>query len=410
MTQKDKYYQKILDKHSNKQNAFSYRTPALNVISKFTGVMDDTFLSVTAFVTAPVLTSFVLWVLRDAQSRGINTLLFMARDGLVMYKIAKVFCKAWGIDIECKYFYASRYTLRSALYAIDKDYVLSLSDNNLNYNINESKVALESSEGYFLQEVPPSTDKFALVDTGWVGTTQESFVRLYNYFCQKNLLTFSTKDCITGYYFGMLASPPKGVGDFKCYYFSTRKNFYFSANFCVDLFESLCAANHGKVIAYKKSIDKWTPELADEEDSSIKSLNQAWNPTNQLDLCIYYAESFSKANLDNMVNGLLIDVRDLIKSFMEKPLYSEAKIYGEIPFSGKVVEEISDTVLAKPLNKEEIAHFSFTSRLIRRSKLKYKPVSWVQGSFKLSKISILKSLDIHFLMWLYALKTKYKRG
>jgi hypothetical protein len=57
-------------------------------------------------VVAPLLTSFVTWVLSDARERGIERLCFVSRNGQIFFKIAKIL-RSDG-DPECRYIYGSR--------------------------------------------------------------------------------------------------------------------------------------------------------------------------------------------------------------------------------------------------------------------------------------------------------------
>jgi FMN phosphatase YigB (HAD superfamily) len=60
-----------------------------------------------ASVVAPLLVGFVLWVLQDAQARGLERLYFVARDGQVLHKIAQALKS--GMDApELRYLYGSR--------------------------------------------------------------------------------------------------------------------------------------------------------------------------------------------------------------------------------------------------------------------------------------------------------------
>lgn len=73
---------------------------------------------VTAYVLAPMLCSYILWVLNEAVKSGKQRLYFLARDGWQMYQIANVLCTELQLPIECRYLYCSRYALRSAEYCI----------------------------------------------------------------------------------------------------------------------------------------------------------------------------------------------------------------------------------------------------------------------------------------------------
>ncbi|MFM6080847.1 MAG: hypothetical protein ACKPCI_20450, partial [Dolichospermum sp.] len=57
----------------------------------------------SANVTAPLLFGFVYWCLSEAQAKGIKRLYFVARDGQILLKIAKVVCEKWNYTIDCRY-------------------------------------------------------------------------------------------------------------------------------------------------------------------------------------------------------------------------------------------------------------------------------------------------------------------
>ncbi|CAA9569704.1 MAG: Predicted hydrolase (HAD superfamily) [uncultured Truepera sp.] len=76
---------------------------------------------VAASVVAPLLTGFVLWVLRDAQARGLKRLYFVARDGQVLHKVAEAL--GTGVDApELRYLYGSRQAWYApSAFAVDRD-------------------------------------------------------------------------------------------------------------------------------------------------------------------------------------------------------------------------------------------------------------------------------------------------
>lgn len=65
---------------------------------------------------APVLYAYIYWVLKEAKKRDIHTLYFLARDGYIMNKIARVICENEELDICCRYLYCSRMSLRMPTY------------------------------------------------------------------------------------------------------------------------------------------------------------------------------------------------------------------------------------------------------------------------------------------------------
>ena len=64
---------------------------------------------------APVYIPYVQFVIDSAKKKGIKRLYFLARDGYILYKIAKVLAK--GEDIELRYLYVSRQALLPAFIA-----------------------------------------------------------------------------------------------------------------------------------------------------------------------------------------------------------------------------------------------------------------------------------------------------
>ena len=70
---------------------------------------------------APVLYAYIYWVLKEAKKRDIHTLYFLARDGYIMNKIARVICENEELDICCRYLYCSRMSLRMPTYHLIDD-------------------------------------------------------------------------------------------------------------------------------------------------------------------------------------------------------------------------------------------------------------------------------------------------
>lgn len=65
---------------------------------------------VAADVAGPALAGFVLWSLSDALDRRLDRLCFLARDGQVLYHIAKAMAPRVGLDVDLRYVFSSRRT------------------------------------------------------------------------------------------------------------------------------------------------------------------------------------------------------------------------------------------------------------------------------------------------------------
>lgn len=76
---------------------------------------EQAMIDVAAGVVAPLLTSFVLWLLREAEARGLKRLYFLSRDAEIMLQIARQIAAKLGSKIELRYLYASRLAWNSAV-------------------------------------------------------------------------------------------------------------------------------------------------------------------------------------------------------------------------------------------------------------------------------------------------------
>lgn len=77
--------------------------------------------SISKEKVAPVLYSYVNWVLNNAKERKIHTLYFLARDGYILKKIAELICERYQWNMECRYLYCSRASLRMPSYHLIGD-------------------------------------------------------------------------------------------------------------------------------------------------------------------------------------------------------------------------------------------------------------------------------------------------
>ena len=80
---------------------------------------EDPVSQAAGWVLAPVLGTFVRWVLERALAAGVSRLYFLARDGWFPYRLAQTLCQAWKLPVECRYLYGSRLAWRQPLYAWD---------------------------------------------------------------------------------------------------------------------------------------------------------------------------------------------------------------------------------------------------------------------------------------------------
>lgn len=450
MADKPAYYKKIITKSIQ----YDFLFPAEGVIKQYKYI-DSVFRDTSAYVTAPALTAYILWVLNDAVQKNIKTLYFLARDGLVLQKIAEVLCRTWSINIECKYLYCSRFALRLPLYRIDKTYTMdklcattyqvSLLDilaranitgghaaeiaEELGVNLAEpieknklsriresleqnktfdnlisanSETALSAVSGYLKQKFADVTT-FALVDTGWLGSMQECISKLLNY------SSGISQTSVTGYYLGMFRSGDAQYGEYNCFLFRNTKEMLLRfGGFSNNVAECLCAADHGMTVGYEQKNEEWIPVLADYGQAICRS---AWNDREQTDMCVTYAKQFAGLNQYKSVDKheLKLLAKRLLLGLMATPNYAEAKLYGAIPFSDGMSVDVRYTLTAK-MSPEQIKPKLLSHRVLgaltgQRNRLEY-PVYWLAGMQALSGCSILQKLDINLLEILYWVSNK----
>ena len=70
------------------------------------------FSQISDQVLLPVLSDFIQWVIRSAAEEGVGRLYFLARDGYPMYLAAQMFLSRKVPQIECRYLFCSRFSLR----------------------------------------------------------------------------------------------------------------------------------------------------------------------------------------------------------------------------------------------------------------------------------------------------------
>lgn len=263
--------------------------------------------TVTREIFAPVVCGFVGWTLRSALAAGIKRLYFLARDGWIIYLTAKAIAERNGLDVELRYLYCSRMSLRNAAledlgeeayrYLLEGGFATTprtilgrlrlseseraavyedigfIGDENVelskaaaaelcgklrgsavyNCRIREvSRAEKPAALGYLRQEGLFGEASCALVDSGWTGSMQRMI----------RVLTGKRR---TGYYFGLYARPSAEDGEFNAYLFDRHTPARLVSMFNNNLFETLCSAPHGMTTGYEERGGRFFPVLKDEE-------------------------------------------------------------------------------------------------------------------------------------------------
>jgi len=314
---------------------------------------------------APVLVSFVWWVLTRAEKSGQKKLYFLARDGYIMYRIAEQFRERFNLDIECRYLCGSRLAWRTAVYYLlggekyeyifaggytltpriilkriqaDEEqrreiyadisepgaYAYDLSNENDILSPAGMKIFSEklkrseafngclnyisqnqfgSASAYLRQEGVFDGPDIGLVDSGWTGTVQRTLRQIAGY--------NGVKLDITGYYFGLHAqsSDPRD-GIYESWYFSPKSPVGLMANFNNNVFECMCASPFKMTAGYgySENLGIYVPVFSGDSNNNIDKFDNIENienfeNTEKAKLFNAYIERFAADFLENINFG-----------------------------------------------------------------------------------------------------------
>lgn len=357
---------------------------------------------------APVLYNYVYWVIEDARKRKIEKLYFLSRDGYLMYHTAENIIRDKSIDdIKVSYLKVSRYSLRSAQFYLlgkksldmicingidvtfrkilfraglgtkeqeavieslsynkeDVDKVLSrseinkvkriLSNNNVfwEYLNNNSKTAYENTIGYLRQEGLVTEERIAIVDSGWVGSIQESI---------KQLLGIND---LQGYYFG-LYEIPRGVTykNYHSYYFgpkSTREIYHDNyadnqrkVHFSNCLFEAIYSSPEGMCLGYKKVNERYV------------SIDAKDNPNKEyMDASYDVMKRYTQDEKD-IINCIDMS-EDLLVEAMAYPSLDEVNVLEKLLFCDDVIEYEYQSIV-RPWSTNDVKKNNALYRIINK--------------------------------------------
>ena len=382
-------------------------------------------------LVAPVLVHFVEWVFQIAIEKKVKKIFFLSRDGQILYKIAKELTKSSNLDIECKYFYASRHALHlpghrnieeSISWLLDNTAFLSLevlaeraeiplsnfkkvAFKYLNVSLQKNLSKIERKEllkiaydkdflrllnksssdkfnitkKYFLQEglIDENNNKKIIVDVGWNGRIQRSI----NNILEKSHISPNT---IYGCYFALA----KNI---------VLPNSNFCTGFIYDPFkgctqgewinkyramiEFFLEADHPSVKGYSHNKNHVTVRYMKDRKNYISvNLKHEIIIKYTLDY-IRYAHDKKKSDINTSINNL--------KRFLEKPTYQEAEFFSKYSISEQQVEKKYHYLVKK---------FSLLDLLIKKNDIGL----WKEASYRISNLFIffqIQSLIFLFLKY-----------
>ena len=340
---------------------------------------------------APAVGAFSQWVLGRALKDGVRRLYFLSRDGWHFYHMAQRLCRAWSLPVECRYLYGSRYAWRLPLYHTDHRRALSqlcgkvlsptlevvlrqaglspeeragvlgelaVSENSvlspgerralfqklkacprfLFLMDRNSRQALPGLAGYLRQEGLLEGVPWALVDSGWMGSIQETLAQA--------LALLGAAQGPRGYYWGLYRAPQ--LGRWACYSFSPGRELKRQAGFCPGFFEAALAAPQGMALGYEERRGRFIPRLGDPPHGG--TLSQELE-----ELFADYGEKLlqegAPRNLLGRAAAELPRVCSLLEQLMTWPTRQEASAFGALPFWDSPLEGAAGPLASPPGGK-----------------------------------------------------------
>lgn len=353
-------------------------------------------------VAGPLIFSFVSWCLQYAKNNNIYRLYFMARDGQIMYNIAKIIVNRLEMNISIKYIYVSRQALllpsieeineenlewilapttyvtpRIILRRIDikpeeikaelKKHGYDNFDKHIEHKelhkfreiFREKRVKKlvfqrvkhnrDALWGYLKQNGLTEPINYALIDIGWSGTLQRSISKILD--------IKGYNKPVTGLYFGLRRRLKYKNSDILEGFFTTpeKKSSVTKKTYIVPMLELFTAADHGGTRKYIKKSDYYKPVLKNK-----KNLNALkWGLKIQHNAMHKFTNMLMECKFEKIPDIIQNRIDKNFTNFILNPSYAEAKKYGHF-LDAEDQNESYYLPLAKKYNFiEAFKHFRF---------------------------------------------------
>lgn len=378
------------------------RQPAADLAARTAlSTPEDPAAVVSTHVLAPVLDGFVRWLLREAVRSGRRRLYFLARDGYAPYQAASRYCMQYAIPLDCRYLSCSRYALRIPLFHRDPEQALdSICRSGPQVTLDRlcrragltppqiagvlpilslpfgpqdpipadrmpairerlkhcrpfmegmetrSRAAFPALASYLRQEGLLDDCPYAIVDSGWVGSIQQTLGEL--------LAILGTVRPLEGYYWG-LYDLPAGVrrAGYHPYYFSPTSDLLKKVRFNNSLFEAIYMAPHGMTLGYtQEETGRYRPLYGPIDETQRIFLHQVGEALTAYQEALFGQSAAPVWSEDTTAADQAVAYR-LLRAFMMRPTREEAAVFGRLPFSDDVLAG-EDRQIAAPLSAKDL--------------------------------------------------------
>jgi FMN phosphatase YigB (HAD superfamily) len=380
-----------------------------------------------ASVAAPILASFVIWVLEDAKKTNRELLLFTARDGQILYQIASLLKERTGYQGRLEYFYGSRQALHLPSLANEKSiqaskWLMSVTGETtyravfqrLGLNIEEfgsSLAAISIEHSKFDSRVdhnlmPKLIDVFnepkalakirvlareqqsllinylgqfgishktnwGLVDIGWFGHSLDSLI---------SVIENGSLACPNGYYFGLYQRETSKPGQRNAFLFDQNLGTGYGMELnCLSLMmEVMCTADHGTTTGYVELQSRVKPVLSNRLSGIVK----------QEDLLLFrnavsfFCQALAKTPEEALVVHARQAVAHVLKEFIQNPSRESSILFQRFEFEEDHNSSRSEPIVF-PYHLKDLAGFWRQGPTYRRLS-----TEWPQGCLLVTPIHI----------------------
>lgn len=320
---------------------------------------EDIYTRFAADLIAPIYVPFLFAVLEDAKRRGIRKLFFLARDGYILYKLAKHISSMYP-SLEFNYLYVSR----KSLYLPSLD---DVSPNSLqeimpcsanqsktehydNLQLNNTQVDINNLDEDKLSEI------FEIIQCNW----QEQKTNVLKYFLQEGLASTNSDvaildirgsrkshRCINhilnragyssvfAYYLEVTANRviPCSQNEYKAFFFSDMKATHNYRNMDISIFmfeRYFCLSSQQRTAKYHQDRSNKVLPVFEKESSYVFYENIG---RINLEVCLKYCDEFILNRLCDMSSIILNYSLSVFSDFGRNPQREYLKALVNIDFS-----------------------------------------------------------------------------
>jgi hypothetical protein len=405
----------------------SWKERSLVAVSKLTrlsreqGNADSGVWDLLSSTIAPFVAGYALWLIEQAEERGITKLFFLARDMQIVHRVAQLLAEKRGSSVECIYVHASRSSWQPAGYSgaseadmfwlTDKLRLDQIEEaisrlmgphqpadlSSLLRAAKENQAGSEASLQELLQTEPLRSSvkeatsearsnllaylraagyapgcTCALVDAGWRGTLQNSLAAAYqNEKSVHEIMAFyiGTRDVgNVGANCTMITYLSKAIVDSHGYSL-------------VVLLEGMLTADHGSTLGFTSGTNGVEPVLGPAPTSGMLIRHRL-----VADSCLEYAAALTKSPAWMSTSSLSIE--SLTRPFLE--LCSRPKPGEAILFTNWLFDEgrghVSLQQLARRLTMKDVSKLIWAAASGQRITSVYLSGRWLYGSIAVSRL------------------------